>query len=164
MRVILGLLAAAATPACLITLLELADQWLKLPPHLRGAAFVAALNVWIIAFAIAFALAIALGLPAYWLALRYRLARWWASLLAGFAIGAIPFAIESWPVRNAGSYRAWNGQVDYVVNGVPTAAGWLQYERSVCMVGLLGAVSGLAAWLVWRFAPVGTGHPERAPR
>src|SRR5258708_3963030 len=139
-RITLAIVVAAATPATTFALFELLDQL----PRFTGSdivfAFRAATSVWVIAFCIALLHAISLGLPAYFVAARLNFTKWWVSLVCGFLIGSLPAAIYSWPVGHNYSSRAWDGQrtADYVIDCVPTAAGWMQYLHSVGGIGLVG--------------------------
>jgi hypothetical protein len=98
---------------------------------------------------------IVLGVPVY-LLLRWRKAlRWWSAVCAGFVLGGVPSAVSLWPGGNAGpgnmNSHSEAGKVVYtMVDGVTTREGWQQYAEVVGTMGLLGAVSGLAFWLVWR--------------
>jgi hypothetical protein len=84
---------------------------------------------------------------------RLNRVNFWTTLFAGFLIAAIPIGIYSWPFHPAekSAYSAWDGanMVTYVVGGVPTRAGWLLYGRDTIELGLLGAASWLAFWIVW---------------
>jgi hypothetical protein len=40
--------------------------------------------------------------------------------------------------------------VQTMVNGVVTGAGWLDYARGIGLYAALGAIGGLAFWLIWR--------------
>jgi len=67
-------------------------------------------------------------------------------------------AVISWPYwAPAGtSYTAWDGSkmVEYLVDGVPTVAGWWRYAYDVTGIGLLGAVAALGSWLTYaRLSP-----------
>ena len=151
-RIILALLTAAATPAVIVWVLMLMDEF-EHSVGLKQALQIACVPA-IFAFVIALAYAIILGLPAYFLAKRFHLTDWWMSVICGFMIGAVPSAIYSWPLSHVnGVSSAWNGKemVDYIINGTPTMAGWLRYIYSFCGMGLLGMLSGFTAWLVWRY-------------
>ena len=140
MRQIVG-----AIGAILIAALVPAIYFGLLGESFRGAllAFVFA-SVWIVL----------LGLPAFFLLKYYGLVRWWSATTSGFILGAVPAALISWPYHPGvdSDYSAWDGHkmVEYVVHGVPTPAGWVQYMHSSCGFGLLGAASAAMFWLVWR--------------
>ena len=86
-RIILALLTAALAPATVLGLAALDE----------GFAF----DTRLIAFTIALAHAVVLGLPAYFCLRELRLMHWWMSIISGFTIGAVPFAIFSWPVKHS---------------------------------------------------------------
>jgi hypothetical protein len=101
--------------------------------------------------AVSAAYVVILGVPAYVLLRKLNAIRWWSTTAVGFILGAIPLAILTWPLRYSelrGSASV-NG-VQTMVDGIPTAAGWLQYMASVSFFGLCGAVSALAFWVVSR--------------
>lgn len=94
-----------------------------------------------------------LGLPAFLMLRRFKLLRWWSVVLAGILCGIIPMAVTSWPhwAFEGASYTAWDGSrmVEYVVNGVPTVAGWWRYVYDLAGIGLFGGVAALASWLTY---------------
>lgn len=95
------------------------------------------------------AFVLVLGLPAY-LLLRYlKLVRWWSTLSAGFILGALPMAIFTWPLKYSDmkSSSSVNG-VQTMIDGIPTAAGWLQYTEGVLFFGAFGFVAAFVFWLV----------------
>ncbi|MEM6582921.1 MAG: hypothetical protein AAF699_16695 [Pseudomonadota bacterium] len=69
------------------------------------------------------------------------------SIVAGFGIGGAFVAVVTWPFLFSGmnSSASVNG-VETIINGVPTAAGWLQYVKGIIYLGLFGAMGGLAFW------------------
>jgi len=156
LRISLALFVAGAIPATVVAVPVLADQLHYFSGKTAHFAATAAINSWLISFFVALAHAIILGLPTYLFLRRLHLTNWWVSPIFGFIIGSVPSAIFTWPLTHSPvGYTAWDGKamVDYVVNGVPTKAGWIQYFQSVCGVGLLGMLSGLAAWAVWYWLP-----------
>jgi hypothetical protein len=159
-RVAAAIFAAAAVPATIFAVSELVDRSRTFSGATLKYAFIAATNVWLIAFIIALLHAVILGLPAYFLARRFHLMFWWASIVFGFVIGFVPFAIAEWPMSHMHTgYRAWDGKdmVDYLIDGKPIMAGWIGYFYSAVGMGTLGMLSGFVAWLVWRFAPTCAG-------
>lgn len=107
-----------------------------------------------IAFFVSFAWIVCLGLPAF-LYLRHRaLVRWWSAAFTGFLQGALPCALVTWPYRPAqgNGYSVGDGHkmVAYVVNGIPTREGWINYLYACAQAGLLGAFTALVFWLAWR--------------
>ena len=75
------------------------------------------------------------------------------SAVVGFAAGAVPMALYSWPYsKNRFSYSARDGAktVHNIVDGLPTAAGWTSYLNGCAATGLLGASAAISFWFVWR--------------
>jgi hypothetical protein len=86
---------------------------------------------------------------------RLAWVRWWACILSGFVIGALPVSIQSWPWKRTAAHvtvsvMRGGKMVQTSVNGVPTLAGWLDYAWSVLTYAALGALGGLVFWLIWR--------------
>ena len=150
MKTALAFFAAALVPASVMTLWYLYGQFSIFPsddPYIwvRTKGFV------IICVAISALHVFLLGAPAYAL-LRWRKAvRWWSIIASGFILAATSIALWSWPLRypELKTSASFNG-VQTMIDGVPTAAGWLQYAQGVVFFGALGALSGLAFWLVSR--------------
>jgi len=65
-----------------------------------------------------------LGLPAFLVLLRFKLVTWWSSLCGGALVGAVT------------QVAVTSGRVDEI--------------QSLLRFAMLGAVAGLAFWLVWR--------------
>src|SRR5258708_9131062 len=70
----------------------------------------------------------------------------------GFAVGAAPDGVLTWPMHHAESYmsRSVDG-VPTIIDGVITAAGWVSYVKPVIYCGLFGALGGGAflVRLIW---------------
>jgi hypothetical protein len=104
----------------------------------------------------AFIAAVILGAPLYMILYRLGWLRWWSSILTGFIVGAIPAGVLFWPMhRTYGNVvtitEVRDGrQVQTIVNGVPTLAGWLEFAQHVLTYAAAGAVGGLVFWLMWR--------------
>jgi hypothetical protein len=142
-RSLVALLAAPVAAATLFTGLEWATgpDWPRIDPD--DISF-----LWPVTFTVALAHAVVLGLPTY-LLLRWRgWTRWWTSLVCGFAIGSLPFAVYFSPFDNAASFSQLGDKV-LIQNGVTTPAGWIDFAESVSGLGLLGMAGGMAAWLTW---------------
>jgi len=114
--------------------------------------------------------ALLLGTPAFMGLYRLGWLKSWVCLLAGLAIGTVPTAIRSWPWHPAVaagskvtiSVLRGGKLVQTVVNGVPTLAGWLDYAWNVLTYSALGALGGLAFWLLWQILhPVLQRMPTR---
>jgi len=115
----------------------------------------------VICLVIAVAHVIVLGIPAY-LVLRWRNAvSWWSTLLCGFTLGVVPAGVFLWPLRYADleSSSTVNG-VQTMVDGVPTAAGWLQYLGGVSFFGACGVVGAAAFLAVRRMGPKNSFKPN----
>lgn len=82
--------------------------------------------------------------------------RWLPCVATGFVAASLPIAIFSWPLTFDGTGWSVNG-VDLIVNGIPTAAGWMQFAKDVSIFGGCGAMGGLTFWLVWRL-----GQPDNS--
>lgn len=108
----------------------------------------------LLAFVIACLWIVLLGLPTFFIFQHRGLVRWWSAVVSGFFLGAVPMALVSWPYRPGldSGYSAWDGHkmVGYIVHGVPTHAGWVQYFLSSGDMGLMGAASAAMFWAVWR--------------
>lgn len=110
---------------------------------LSGAAMMMAPTALPIALMITSILTMMFGLPAY-LSLRSRLPQtWWSAVLVGYAIGVVPIGLLS--ILALPDFASSGGVVT-VENGVRTAAGWVQVVVFSLVVGLPGAVGGLAFW------------------
>jgi hypothetical protein len=76
--------------------------------------------------------------------------------LAGFLIGTPLPLVVGWPRDHPGS-GSWSrgyfyGQNrNFVIDGVPTAYGWLAYAQSVVIEGLDGAAGALAFHFTWKW-------------
>ena len=152
LRSVLALLAAALAPAGLILgpyAAELLLNGVEEPTAWQRFNFLLSMVL-----ATSFLYVIVLGVPAF-LLLRWRRAiRWWSSIAAGFVLGSVPAAIALWPGGNASpgnmsSYSDGEKIIYTMVDGVTTRAGWVRYAEVTAMIGLLGALGGLAFWLVW---------------
>lgn len=106
-----------------------------------------------------------LGLPGLLLLSRSQQFKAWTICLLGFSLGCLPMSIWSWPLRpslRGASESHWDGEkiVNSMVNGVPTLVGWMSYGEGVLVLGLLGAASGAAFWLAWKY----TGRHDQHKR
>lgn len=88
--------------------------------------------VFLFAFVFTSAATFILGLPLALVMVKFRLIRWWSSLLAGFLIGFIPALWVSWP----------------------------DLKTALMVGGGLGAIGGLTAWLVWHFLVERSPSPQ----
>lgn len=110
-----------------------------------------------LAFVIALIHSFVLGLPLF-LILRVKVKNWGTglsilvALIAGFAIGAIPWGAFTWPLKISSfvmKTNTWIGpdHVQTVRDGIPTLAGWLEYIKGLSMFGAIGALGGFAFWV-----------------
>jgi hypothetical protein len=159
MRTITAFVAAVLAPVFLVVAWYLFGQFAMFEasdPYI----WVRTRNFLIISSTITVAHVAALGVPAF-LVLRARGAlSWWTALTSGFVLAAIPIGVFSWPLRYAspGSSSSANG-VDLMVDGVPTAAGWLQYGQGVVFFGVCGFVAAAAFCFVRGMRPNSSFKP-----
>jgi hypothetical protein len=102
-------------------------------------------------FAIALAHALLFGLPLF---LVFRSRGWINSMTRvafGFAVGAVPDGILTWPMQHAALYASRSVDGVPTIDGIITAAGWVRYVKPVIYCGLFGALAGFAFWvaLIW---------------
>jgi len=94
-----------------------------------------------------------LGVPVFLLLRRLGRLSWFSLGCAGFVLPAIPMAILGWPYNDESSFSSggslFGHYVQYVVNGVPTFYGWLDYAHSVLFWGLQGLAGALIFYWVW---------------
>ena len=105
--------------------------------------------VFVFTLVIALSHAVLLGLPIF---LIFQSRGWigiTACVVLGFAIGAVPGGILSFPV-SAFTFHAsaWATDTPPTTNGLITAAIWGSYIKSIMYLGLLGAFGGLVFWVV----------------
>jgi hypothetical protein len=66
----------------------------------------------------------------------------------GFAVGAVPDGIMTWPIQHAAPYASESVDgVPTIINGVITAAEWVSYVKPVIYCGSYGALGGFAFWV-----------------
>jgi hypothetical protein len=96
-------------------------------------------------FAVALVHAVVLGLPLF---LVFRSKGWinvMTCVVFGFAVGAAPDGVLTWPMHHAESYvSASVDGVPTIIDGIVAAAGWVGYVKPVIYCGMLGALGGLA--------------------
>lgn len=159
MKLIFAFVAAALTPSLALVGWYLYGQFAMFDAN-DPYIWVRTRGVLIIFLAISAAHVLMLGAPAYFLLRWCGLLRRWSALLTGFVLGAVPFSIFSWPLRDAspGLYASANG-VDTMVNGVPTMAGWLQYLGGVSFFGACGLSAAAVFCLVRGISPNNSFKP-----
>ena len=114
-------------------------------------------------FAIALSHAVLLGLPLF---LVFRSKGWinvMTCVVLGFAVGAVPAAILSWPMQHPELHTSVSVDgVPAIINGVITAAGWVSYVQPLIYFGSFGALGGFAFWVA-RYGPAPSEKPRRPP-
>jgi NAD(P)-dependent dehydrogenase (short-subunit alcohol dehydrogenase family) len=118
--------AAAFLLAALAPALVMAALW-------HAAMIVSA--VFAFTFAIALYHAFFFGLPLF---LVFRSKGWinvMSCVVSGFAVGALPAGVLTWPMQHP------------IVNGVVTAAGWVNYVKPLIYFGSFGALGGFVFWV-----------------
>ena len=149
MKTTLAFLAAILVPVGLMTGWYLWDQFATFKPN-DPYIWVRTRNFFCLCALISAAYVLVLGIPTYVL-LRWRNAvRWWSTIASGFALGAFPVALLSWPLRFSRGASATIDGIPTLVNGIPTFAGWLQYLELVAFMGACGVASAAAFWLIAR--------------
>jgi hypothetical protein len=143
LRIVLALVAAAATSATVCTAANAAFLLLS-PAAADSLGFIAETSsfVWPIAFVVALAHGIVLGLPAYLLIRALGWPRWWVNVAGGFTVGSVPFAVLA---------LRWSTPPPpgLVEAKVIAPFSWLQYGSMTAGLGILGMAGGCAAWLAW---------------
>jgi hypothetical protein len=131
--------AAAFLFAALATALVMAALW--------HAAKIAPL-VFAFTFAIALYHGVFFGLPLF---LVFRLKGWInviSCVVSGFAVGAVPAGVLTWPIQHPElRMSASVDGVPTIINGVITAAGWVNYVKPLIYFGSFGALGGFAFWV-----------------
>jgi hypothetical protein len=131
--------AAAFLFAALAPALVMAALW-----HAAKIASV----VFAFTFAIALYHAVFFGLPLF---LVFRLKRWinvMSCVVSGFAVGAVPAGVLTWPMQHPElRISASVDGVATIINGVITAAGWVNYVKPLIYFGSFGALGGFAFWV-----------------
>ena len=105
--------------------------------------------VFVITLVTALSHAVLLGLPIF---LIFQSRGWigiTACVVLGFAIGAVPGGILTFPVSGFIFHAsAWATGAPTTTNGLSTAAIWGSYIKPIMYLGLLGAFGGLVFWVV----------------
>lgn len=118
-------------------------------------AFDRAVPLALLAFFISVGHAVALGLPLF---VIFR-SRGWINVMScitgGTIVGAVPGGLLTWPFRPGnGTHSSFNGVVT-IVDGIPTAAGWLAYIQFLAFLGAFGALAGFVFWLALKLGGCG---------
>lgn len=104
-----------------------------------------------VSFTVVLAHALVLGLPIF-LILRWK--RWVnpiTCICGGFLVAAASGVVPGWP-STAGNLalrtNAWVGGVQTYIDGVPTAAAWLDFARDLIFLGVFGAIAGIVFYAI----------------
>ena len=124
-----------------------------LAPAVAAAGLEKSIKLMPLTFLVAFAHAVGLGLPLFLIFRKKRLVNFISCGGIGFIVGALPIGVLSWPLAywRAPGQASING-VPTVVDGLPTAAGWLYYVQTLAYFGLFGALAGLIFWTVLKLS------------
>ena len=130
--------------------------WFFLPVLVAGESVtgrdILGMAVWVLLFASGFVFV--LGIPIFLLLRHFKRASWISLAMVGFLIASVPPALFGWPgTQSPGSSSGgnWHGHsVQFVVGGVPTLYGWLNYGEGTLMFGLHGLLGALIFFLCWR--------------
>jgi len=106
-------------------------------------------------FAVAALWVFVLGVPVVLLLRRLGRLGWRSISIAGFLLGALPTAAFGWPGHYEGvdfsAGQNWHGHyVATYAAGIPTRYGWLIYGESIASAGMLGLLSAIVFYAVWR--------------
>ena len=144
--IVASLCAIVVQPAVLFLWLILPDLFSSndFPWHTLGPIF-----FYSVLFAAPFVLL--LGLPLSLILWRFGQFKWWILATAG-VLATVAFSAWDLPGGDSGySFGgSWNARyVEFVVAGVPTIYGWLNYLRSIAIFALHGFVGATVYYLVW---------------
>ena len=95
--------------------------------------------------------ALVLGLPIF---LIFRWKRWLnpiTCICGGFLVAAASGVVPNWPskaVNLALRTNAWVGGVQTYIDGVPTAAAWLEFARDLIFLGVFGGIAGIVFFAI----------------
>lgn len=143
---IAALAAVAVQPVVFIA--RLAVDFIDSPQQFYGLGFFL-----LAVMAVAGAVVLILGIPTFLLLRRLHRESWTSLGIAGFLIGALPFAFF-WPSQLNGfsAGQSWHGKyVETYVNGIPTNYAWLSYGENLLFSSLHGLVGALVFYSVWRW-------------
>jgi hypothetical protein len=135
-------LLAALAPALVVTCLS---PSIKIMPWALGVTLASTLF---------------LGLPCFVAIELKRGVNTISAIVAGFAVGAVPFGVLG--LLPKGNYSASTNNVPTIVNGIPTLAGWIEYLELLLTFGALGALAGLVFWLTLKWCGRRTTVAESA--
>jgi hypothetical protein len=123
-----------------------------------------------VSFTVVLANALVLGLPIF---LIFRWKRWVnpiTCICGGFLVAAASGVVPRWPstaTNLALRTNAWVGGVQTYIDGVPTAAAWLDFARDLIFLGVFGGIAGIvfyAILLVTGALALADKGPDRSQR
>jgi hypothetical protein len=130
--------------------------WLGVPMYLSGESVPAreVIGMAGLVTMVAAGFVLVIGIPSF-LILRHLNRATAISLgTMGFLVAALPFAALGWPGNSfpgSSSGGGWHGShVEFVVNGMVTGYGWLNYAEGTLIYGTHGLIGALAFLFVWR--------------
>jgi len=148
MRLVLAFLSAAALPALFMISWYLYGQLQNFEVD-DPYVWVRTRNFAVMCFILSGGAVFLLGLPAYLVLLKIRMACQWVTLSTGFCLAAIPMAIFTWPPKQSAlKTSASVNSVQTMMDGIPTLTGWFEFIQGVLLLGLCGVLAALAFWLV----------------
>jgi hypothetical protein len=133
-----------------------------LAPAAAFFAITADVQVVPIVLVVALGHAVILGLPAFLLGRFLGRVNLIFSAIAGFIIGAVPIALLTL-LTLGGTFSASTNGIPTIINGMPTLAGWLEFLKSWMSFGGLGALGGIAFFLVLKLTGDGIRDTEITP-
>jgi hypothetical protein len=105
--------------------------------------------VFVFTLVIALSHAVLLGPPIFLIFQSHGWIGITACVVLGFAIGAVPTGILTFPVSGFVFHAsAWAGGTPPNTNGLNTAAIWFSFIKPLMYLGLLGDFGGLGFWVV----------------
>ncbi|MFZ6749353.1 hypothetical protein [Undibacterium sp. Ren11W] len=97
---------------------------------------------------------ILVGIPSLLILRRLNRLSSFIFAVIGFVVSSAAVALLGWPGFTYSGYSSggnWHGRyVHFVVDGVTTTYGWLNYIEGVLMFGLHGLVGAIVLHFVWR--------------
>jgi hypothetical protein len=103
------------------------------------------------AFIMALGHAVVLGLPLFLVLQQYGWVNACSSIVGGLVVGSTGGVLLTAPRFNRG-YSSSVNNVQHIIDGVPTAAGWLSYFQTLAFLGGLGALAGLVFWCIFKWS------------
>lgn len=128
---VLAFLAAPILPAIAAGLGSPVTSTLRTPVGLISTDPVSVFGFALLFYIVALPVSVVLGIPALAVLSRYDMVRWWSAALVGSAIGIL-------------------GLLIMVFDRVLRSHSFAQEIDALILYGVVGALSGLVFWLIWR--------------